>query len=71
MSSTNGGAAIQPTDDDGEPSPARRCPLCGVSGGRFVRSTGRQERDAENVVQWYFVTFCAGCGYVYGRTLAP
>jgi hypothetical protein len=44
---------------------ARRCPDCGVTGVRYLRSTGRWLRDATGQTTFAYVTFCAACGHEY------
>ncbi len=43
----------------------RRCPACGASGVRYLRSTGRWLRDDAGAVSFAYVTFCAVCGHEY------
>ena len=43
----------------------RRCPTCGVAGVRYLRSTGRWQRDSAGTFTFTYVTFCAACGHEY------
>ena len=65
--SRNGRAQHPASVGTGTPAPGagRRCPGCGAAGVRYLRSTGRWERDPAGAFSFTYVTFCAACGHEY------
>jgi rubredoxin len=60
----------EPANGHTSGTPVRRCPSCGVTGVRYIRSTGRWHRTPSGRSSFGYVTFCAACGYEYGETQA-
>lgn len=64
------GHSTRPAEDLATGASTRRCPGCGVTGVRYLRSTGRWQRDAAGGFTFTYVTFCAACGHEYERPQA-